>query len=99
MQMKVQTVEKSINTKLQLVRDAEKEPEANSILHKVIGNLHLLEDVLNLVNKDVDNILNQIINAELTDLQAKEVTDRILINEEQDVFIWGVVTYVIHSVF
>ena len=30
---------------------------------------------------------------------SKEFTDRILINEEQDVFIWGVVTYVIHSVF
>ena len=30
---------------------------------------------------------------------SKEFTDRILINEEQDVFIWGVVTYVIHSVY
>ena len=30
---------------------------------------------------------------------SEEFTDRILINEEQDVFIWGVVTYVIHSVF
>ena len=30
---------------------------------------------------------------------SKEFTDRILINEEQDVFIWGVVTYVIHSTY
>ena len=30
---------------------------------------------------------------------SKEFSDRILINEEQDVFIWGVVTYVIHSVY
>ena len=29
---------------------------------------------------------------------SKEFSDRILINEEQDIFIWGVVTYVIHSV-
>ena len=36
-----------------------------------------MEDVLNLVNKDVDNISNQIITAELTDAQAKELTDRI----------------------
>ena len=30
---------------------------------------------------------------------SKEFSDRILINEEQDVFVWGVVTYVIHSVY
>ena len=30
---------------------------------------------------------------------SKEFSDRVLINEEQDVFIWGVVTYVIHAVF
>ena len=30
---------------------------------------------------------------------SKEFADRILINEEADVFIWGVVTYVIHSVY
>ena len=29
---------------------------------------------------------------------SKKFEDRILINEEADVFIWGVVTYVIHSV-
>ena len=30
---------------------------------------------------------------------SKEFADRILINEEQDIFIWGVVTYVIHSTY
>ena len=29
---------------------------------------------------------------------SKKFEDRILINEEADIFIWGVVTYVIHSV-
>jgi DNA polymerase V len=30
---------------------------------------------------------------------SKNFEDRILINEEEDIFIWGVVTYVIHSVY
>ena len=30
---------------------------------------------------------------------SKKFEDRILINEEADIFIWGVVTYVIHSVY
>ena len=30
---------------------------------------------------------------------SKNFEDRILINEEDDIFIWGVVTYVIHSVY
>mgnify|MGYP001176136967 FL=1 len=30
---------------------------------------------------------------------SKNFEDRILINEEADIFIWGVVTYVIHSVY
>ena len=30
---------------------------------------------------------------------SKEFTDRILINEDEDIFIWWVVTYVIHSVY
>ena len=32
-------------------------------------------------------------------LKPKNFEDRILINEEDDIFIWGVVTYVIHSVY
>ena len=75
--MKVQTVEKSINTKLQMVRDAEKEPDAYTSLSKVTANLCLLDDVLVLVNKVLDNTSSQIITTELTDTQAKELTDRI----------------------
>jgi len=30
---------------------------------------------------------------------SKRIEDKILINEEEDVFIWGVITYVIHSVY
>ena len=30
---------------------------------------------------------------------SKDFSERILINEEEDVFIWGVVTYVIHSTY
>ena len=67
MQMKVQTAEKTVNTKIQLVWDTEKEPEANTVLYKVTANIRLLEDVLNLVNKDMDSILSQIITTELTD--------------------------------
>jgi DNA polymerase V len=30
---------------------------------------------------------------------SKNFTDRILLNEDEDIFIWGVVTYVIHSTY
>ena len=30
---------------------------------------------------------------------SKRIEDKILINEEEDIFIWGVVTYVIHSTY
>ena len=30
---------------------------------------------------------------------SKDFSNRILINEEEDIFIWGVVTYVIHSTY
>ena len=30
---------------------------------------------------------------------SKKIEDKILINEEEDIFIWGVVTYVIHSAY
>ena len=30
---------------------------------------------------------------------SKRIEDKILINEEEDTFIWGIVTYVIHSVY
>ena len=30
---------------------------------------------------------------------SKRIEDKILINEEEDIFIWGIVTYVIHSTY
>ena len=30
---------------------------------------------------------------------SKQIEDKIIINNESDIFIWGVVTYVIHSVY
>ena len=77
MQMRVQTTEKIINTKLQIVRDAGKELGANTILHRVLAHLHLLEDVRNIIDKDVDIVSNQIITADLTEPQAKELSERI----------------------
>ena len=77
--MKVHTTEKTLNKKLQIVRDAENEPEANTILHRVVAHLCLMEDVLNIIIKDVDIILNQIITADLTETQAKELSDRITV--------------------
>ena len=31
--------------------------------------------------------------------ESKRIEDKIIINDESDVFIWGVVTYVIHSTY
>ena len=77
--MRVQTTEKIVNTKLQIVRDAGKEPGANTILHRVVAHLCLLEDVRNIINKDVDIVSNHIITADLKEPQAKELTERITI--------------------
>ena len=38
-------------------------------------------------------------NKQFLTSESKNFEDRILINEEEDIFIWGVVTYVIHSVY
>ena len=78
-QIKACTTEKTIITKLRIVWDAEKEPGANTILHRVIAHLHLLEDIGNIIDKDVDIFSNQIITADLTEPQAKELSDRITI--------------------
>ena len=56
----------------------------------VIANVHDELVVKSLVQERDKNFLTS---------GSKEFTDRILINEEQDIFIWGVVTYVIHSTY
>tara|TARA_Y100001935_G_scaffold125800_1_gene104412 strand:- start:63 stop:458 length:396 start_codon:yes stop_codon:yes gene_type:complete len=55
----------------------------------VIANVHDELVVKNLVKEKDKQFLTS---------GSKEFSDRILIGEEQDIFIWGVVTYVIHSV-
>ncbi len=56
----------------------------------VIANVHDELVVKNLVQERDKKFLTS---------GSKEFIDRILINEEQDIFIWGVVTYVIHSTY
>ena len=45
MQMRVKATEKIIYTKMNIVRDAGKQPGANTVLSKVLGHLRLLDDV------------------------------------------------------
>ncbi len=56
----------------------------------VIANVHDELVVKNFVKEKDEQFLTS---------GSKKFEDRILINEEADVFIWGVVTYVIHSVY
>ena len=56
----------------------------------VIANVHDELVVKNFVKEKDEQFLTS---------GSKKFEDRILINEEADVFIWGVVTYVIHSAY
>ena len=56
----------------------------------VIANVHDELVVKNFVKEEDKQFLTS---------GSKKFEDRILINEEADIFIWGVVTYVIHSVY
>ena len=56
----------------------------------VIANVHDELVVKNFIKEKDEQFLTS---------GSKKFEDRILINEEADVFIWGVVTYVIHSVY
>ena len=55
----------------------------------VIANVHDELVVKNFVKENSKQFLTS---------GSKKIEDKIFINEEEDVFIWGVVTYVIHSV-
>ena len=50
-----------------MVRDAEKDEEAQSSLPKVKANLQLLEDVVAITTKDLDEICKQIVKEDLND--------------------------------
>ena len=56
----------------------------------VIANVHDELVVKNFVKEKDEQFLTS---------GSKKFEDRILINKEADIFIWGVVTYVIHSVY
>ena len=56
----------------------------------VIANVHDELVVKNFVKENSKQFLTS---------GSKKIEDKILINEEEDVFIWGVVTYVIHSTY
>ena len=56
----------------------------------VIANIHDELVVKNFVKTKDEQFLTS---------GSKKIEDKIIINNESDVFIWGVVTYVIHSVY
>ena len=56
----------------------------------VIANVHDELVVKNFVKTKNEQFLTS---------RSKKIEDKIIINNESDIFIWGVVTYVIHSVY
>ena len=56
----------------------------------VIANIHDELVVKNFVKTKDERFLTS---------GSKKIEDKIIINNESDIFIWGVVTYVIHSVY
>ena len=56
----------------------------------VIANVHDELVVKNFVKEKDEQFLTS---------GSKKIEDKIIINSESDVFVWGVVTYVIHSVY
>ena len=56
----------------------------------VIANIHDELVVKNFVKTKDEQFLTS---------GSKKIEDKIIINNESDIFIWGVVTYVIHSVY
>ena len=65
--LKISSSWKIINSKICLVRDVEKDEEALSSLPKVKANLQLLEDVVAITAKDLDEICQQIIKEDLNE--------------------------------
>ena len=56
----------------------------------VVANVHDELVVKNFVKSKDQNFLSS---------GSKKIEDKIIINQDSDVFIWGVVTYVIHSTY
>ena len=70
-----------------LVVDKSLKPKNFSI---VVANVHDELVVKNFVKENDEQFLTS---------SSKKIEDKITINNESDIFIWGVVTYVIHSVY
>ena len=77
MQMRVQATERIIYTKINIVRDAGRQPGANTVLSKVLGYIRLLDEVQQALDKDVDVVSNQLVTADLTETQATKLSERI----------------------
>ena len=56
----------------------------------VVANVHDELVVKNFVKTKDEQFLTS---------ESKKIEDKIIVNSESDVFVWGVVTYVIHSVY
>ena len=56
----------------------------------VIANVHDELVVKNFIKEKDEQFLTS---------DSKKIEDKIIINSESDIFVWGVVTYVIHSVY
>ena len=70
-----------------LVVDKSLKPKNFSI---VVANVHDELVVKNFVKEKDEQFLTS---------GSKKIEDKIIINSESDIFVWGVVTYVIHSVY
>ena len=70
-----------------LVVDKSLKPKSFSI---VIANVHDELVVKNFVKENDEQFLTS---------SSKKIEDKIIINNDSEIFIWGVVTYVIHSVY
>ena len=77
MLMRVQATEKIVYKQINIVQDTGRQPGANTVLSKVLGYLQLLDEVRHILNKDVDIVSNHLVTADLTETQAKELSDRI----------------------
>ena len=70
-----------------LVVDKSLKPKSFSI---VVANVHDELVVKNFVKENDEQFLTS---------SSKKIEDKIIINNDSEIFIWGVVTYVIHSVY
>ncbi len=70
-----------------LIVDKSLKPKSFSI---VIANVHDELVVKNFVKENDEQFLTS---------SSKKIEDKIIINNDSEIFIWGVVTYVIHSVY